>query len=134
MKRNICLCLAALLLCLLSASAATNDVAISGSVINIGPTDISATFGGTVSGISAHVGDHISTGDALASLSGQKVYALQDGTVHLFGAIGDSAEAVADSCGAVVYIEPADAYSVSASTKNVYEGEENKIIHPGETV
>ena len=35
--------------------------------------------------------------------------------------VGDSAEAVTQNCGAVAYIEPTEAYSISTSTKDVYE-------------
>ena len=132
MKRMICVIAAIMLLC--SVALAEADIYIIATVVNVNPIQINATYGGKVSDVLSLTGDHVDEGDAIAVLSGTKVYALQDGTAHLFAAVGDSAEAAAEVYGAVAYIEPANSYGLTGSTKNVYEGEENKIIHPGETV
>ena len=132
MKRMICVIAVIMLLC--SVALAEADIYISATVVNVNPIQINATYGGKVSDVLSLTGDHVDEGDAIAVLSGTKVYALQDGTAHLFAAAGDSAEAAVEVYGAVAYIEPASIYSLTGSTKNVYEGEENKIIHPGEKV
>ena len=124
----------ALLLCLLPACAAGKGVYISGTVVNTDPIQINSAFGGRVESVSAFTGDYVNEGDELVSLAGTKVYALQDGTVHLFAGAGDSADAACETFGAVAYIEAASPISISASTQYAYESEENKIIHPGESV
>lgn len=124
----------ALLLCLLPACAAGKGVYISGTVVNTDPIQINSAYGGRVESVSAFTGDYVNEGDELASLAGTKVYALQDGTVHLFAGAGDSADAACETFGAVAYIEAASPISISASTQYAYESEENKIIHPGESV
>ena len=124
----------ALALCLLPAYAAGNSVYISGTVVNTSPIQVNAAFSGRVESVSAFAGDYVNEGDELASLAGTKVYALQDGTVHLFAGAGDSADAATETFGAVAYIEAASPLSISASTQYAYESEENKIIHPGESV
>ncbi len=124
----------ALLMCLLPACAAGQDVYISGTVVNTNPIQVNAGFSGRVESVSAFAGDYVNEGDELAFLAGTKVYALQDGTVHLFAGAGDSAEAACETSGAVAYIEASSPLSISASTQYAYESEENKLIHPGETV
>ena len=133
MKRVFAACLA-LTLCLLPACAAVSNVYISGTVVNTNPIQLSAAFGGRVESVSAFAGDYVAEGGELASLSGTKVYALQDGVVHLFGEAGDSADALTEGFGAVAYIESAAPISISASTQYAYDSEETKAIHPGETV
>ena len=133
MKKVFAACLA-LTLCLLPACAAVSNVYISGTVVNTNPIQLSAAFGGRVESVSAFAGDYVAEGGELASLSGTKVYALQDGVVHLFGEAGDSADALTEGFGAVAYIESAAPISISASTQYAYDSEETKAIHPGETV
>ena len=115
-------------------AALADSVTEAGTVVNIAPAVISGGLEGKISEIAVSAGEHVSAGDAVAVLKTEKVYALQDGTVHLFGEAGDSAEMISDRYGAVVYLEPACQFTVSASTKNAYNQEENKTIHPGETV
>ena len=123
------------LICLaLVGSALADSITMNGTVVNAAPQTVTAELGGTISQVYVTAGDRVQTGDTIAVLETEKIYALQDGTVRLFGEIGDSAEMVAERYGAVAYIEPACEYTISASTKNAYDLEENKIIHPGETV
>ena len=134
MKKFLSALAAALLLVSVSCSALADSVTMNGTVVNIAPQTISASLGGTVREIFFSAGDQVKAGDVLVTLEGEKVYALQDGTVHFFGEVGDSAEMVADRYGAVAYVEPACEYTISASAKTAYDKEENRIIHPGETV
>ncbi|MBQ6959547.1 MAG: HlyD family efflux transporter periplasmic adaptor subunit [Clostridia bacterium] len=134
MKKFLSVLAAALLLVSVSFSALAEAVTMNGTVVNIAPQTIHAVLGGTVKDVAVSEGDQVSAGDVLVTLEGNKVYALEDGTVHFFGEVGDSAEMVTDRYGAVAYIEPACEYTVSASTKNAYDNEANRIIHPGETV
>ena len=135
MKKLISLILiAALLAAMLLASASAEVITLNGTVVSTCTETITAALGGTIGDVKVSAGDHVNAGDALAALETVKVYALEDGTVRLFGSVGDSAETVAEKYGAVAYIEPAVRYTVSASTKNAYDDEANRIIHPGETV
>ena len=134
MKKLMAVLLAALLLAAVSFSALAESVTMNGTVVNVAPQTISAPLGGTVKEVYVSGGDQVAAGDALALLEGNKVYALEDGTVRLFGDTGDSAEMVANRYGAVAYIEPACEYTLTASTKSAYDKEENRTIHPGEKV
>ena len=125
---------ASLLLLTLSFPALAESVTMKGTVVNVAPETIAASLGGTVKEIYVSAGDQVASGDVIALLEGNKVYALEDGTARLFGEVGDSADMVANRYGAVAYIEPACEYTISASTKSAYDLEENKIIHPGEKV
>ena len=133
MKKVVAVILVLSLL-VLSAAALADSVTMNGTVVSASPQTVTAALGGTVAQVLASAGDRVQTGDAVAVLETEKVYALQDGTVRFFGEAGDSAAMVTDRYGAVAYIEPACRYTVSASTKTAYDLEENKTIHPGETV
>jgi hypothetical protein len=52
----------------------------------------------------------------------------------LFGEEGDQTEGITERYGAVLYIEPVNKYTVSASTEKAYNRSENKFIHIGEQV
>ena len=134
MKRFTSIVAAAAACAVLAGSALAESVTVTGAVVNASPVTVSASLGGTVSQVAVSAGDRVQAGDTVAVLEPEKVYALQDGTVRIFGEIGDSAELVASRYGAVVYVEPACAYTVSATTGSAYDLEENRIIHPGETV
>ena len=134
MKKEMTVLIAALVLAAVSCSALADSITMNGTVVNVAPQTITAPLGGTVKDIYVLAGDQVSAGDVLALLEGDKVYALEDGTVRFFGDAGDSAEMVANRYGAVAYVEPACEYTISASTKQAYDKEENKNIHPGETV
>ena len=127
-----------LLLVVLSLSVASaamaRTVTADGTVISTGTVIVSSDVGGTVAEVSVSAGDAVSAGDVLVTLTPSRVYALQDGTVRLFGSVGDDAADIASQYGAVAYVEPALRYTISASTRNAYSSEANKIIHPGETV
>ena len=133
MKRNYIIFLV-VLECIVSGCAFADSITMNGSVVNVAAQTITADYGGAVSKVLVSAGDQVRAGDSIALLETEKVYALQSGTVHLFGETGDSAEMVTQRYGAVAYIEPACQYTISASTKNAYDSEENKTIHPGETV
>lgn len=127
-----------LLLVVLSLSVASaamaRTVTADGTVVSTGTVIVSSDVGGTVAEVSVSAGDAVSAGDVLVALTPSRVYALQDGTVRLFGSVGDDAADIASQYGAVAYVEPALRYTISASTRNAYSSEANKIIHPGETV
>ena len=127
-----------LLLVVLSLSVASaamaRTVTADGTVVSTGTVIVSSDVGGTVAEVFVSAGDAVTAGDVLVTLAPSRVYALQDGTVRLFGSVGDDAADVASQYGAVAYVEPALRYTISASTRNAYSSEENKIIHPGETV
>lgn len=128
------LLLATLLLSLSLSPALAATVSVNGSVVSTQTETITTALGGTVAQVLAAPGDHLSAGGALLTLETEKVYALQDGIVRLFGQVGDSAETLTERYGAVAYVEPDAPFTLSASTRKAYDADENKIIHPGETV
>ena len=135
MKKQLTLFLAAALtMSCLSAPALAQSAAVTGTVVNVRPETIAAKVTGTVEKVLVAAGDRVRAGDVLMTLDTQKVYALESGTVRLFGETGDSAESVAARYGAVAFVEPDVQYTVSATTKNAYDAEENRLIHPSEKV
>ena len=134
MKKILSVLAAALLLVSVSCSALADSATMNGTVVNVAPQTITAAFGGTVKEVAFSAGDQVKAGDILVALESKKVYALEDGTVRLFGEVGDSAEMVTNRYGAVAYIEPACEYTIAASTKTAYNREANKTIHPGESI
>ena len=139
MKNRIMKAVSLSLVCLLALTGAVSlaDVAsfeVDGTVISIAETPVASTYSGTVDTVYVREGDTVSKGDTIATLKTTKVYAGEDGTVRLFGSVGDSASMVTDRYGAVAYVEPELVFTISGSTKYAYSTTENKLIHPGETV
>lgn len=136
--KRLCLLLTVtVMLCCSVPSLAENrtpSVEVTGTVVNVCETPVLCLYSGTVAEIPVRAGSRVSAGDTIARLQTNKVYAAEDGTVHIFGTAGDSTEMLTARYGAAAYVEPDTAYSVSASTKYCYEAEANRIIHPGETV
>ena len=117
-----------------SALANTATVEVDGSIVNIMEKPVTTAYTGTINEINVREGSYVQKGDVIATLKTAKVYATEDGTVRLFGSVGDSASMVTTHYGAVAYVEPAVRFTISASTRNAYDAEENKTIHPGEKV
>lgn len=135
MKRNmlrIALCFALILGLTGSALAETT---FDGIVVSGESVSVTAPFGGTVSSFRLRAGDELAVGDVVAEVATTKVYAPEDGVISgLFGQAGDTVEDVATRMGAVLYIEPVQKYSVSASVEKAYNNSDNKFVNIGETV
>ena len=135
MKKQMALFLAATLaLWCLWAPALAQSASVTGTVVNVGTETVTVPAGGTVKAVLVSAGDRVRAGDPILTLDAVKVYANESGILRVFGQIGDSAETVAARYGAVAYIEPDAAYTISANTRYAYNQEENKILHPGESV
>lgn len=135
MKRIAMVSLSLLLCAVLAAGAAADSLSLNGSVAAAGTTEVYAPIGGTVAAVNVVEGQTVSEGDVLLTLKTAKVYAEEDGTVTgIFGEPGDSCETVSGRYGAVMYIEGATAYTVSASTENAYNSASTRFVHVGETV
>lgn len=125
---------AVLSLTAVSAFAAASTVEVDGAVISTRETPVFIRYTGVIDQINVRDGSYVHQGDVIATLKTNKVYATEDGTVRLFGSVGDSTEMVTEHYGAVAYIEPDVKFTISASTRNAYDSEETKTIHPGEKV
>ena len=96
---------------------------------------ISAPYSGTVGDFAVSAGDELRAGEALFALSAQDVTADFDGTVTaVFAQRGDSAAAMQDYYGALLYIERDVLYTGACTTSGAASDNENKLIHPGERV
>lgn len=132
--KKIAALLLALVFCFSCAAALADSVTLSGSVVAVNSITVSAPIGGTVDEVPALAGMHVDAGDTLATLAPTVVYAQEDGVARVFGQPGDDTEVVAARYGAVVYVEPGCTHTISASTRQAYDAESNRIIHPGEKV
>lgn len=125
----------ALACALLAPCALAETISFTGTVAAKTTSEVYAPIGGTVESVQAVAGQQVRAGDVLATLATTRVYAPEDGVVTgLFAQPGDSAEAVSQRYGAVMYIEGASVYTISASTDNAYNTTENKFVHVGESV
>ena len=125
----------ALACALLTPCALAETISFTGTVAAKSTSEVYAPIGGTVESVHAVAGQQVRAGDVLATLATTKVYAPEDGVVTgLFAQAGDNAETVAQRYGAVMYIEGASVYTISASTENAYNTTENKFVHVGENV
>ena len=133
MKKTLSILLLACLTaaCLASAASAYE---LNGTVISAVTQNITSVYGGTVDQVLVYVGQTVRAGETIATLKTTKVYAKENGKVYFFGSAGDDGETLTATYGAVAYLEPDIAYSVTGSTKYAYDSAANKTIHPGETV
>lgn len=124
-----------LLVCAALPLGALAEAALDGTVVSGGAVSVLAPFGGTVGTVYVKAGDEVKLGSELAQVVTTKVYAQVDGTVSgVFGQAGDSAEDVSVRSGAVLYIEPAQKYTVTADIQKAYNNSDNKYVNIGETV
>jgi len=126
------LCLMALLM--FTSTALAESVTLEGTVVSTRTAAVLAPAAGTLDEVLVQAGDSVEEGLLVASLMGTRVYAEEAGTVRIFGQEGDSVESLTERYGAVAFVEPDLLYTMTASTRYAYDKEENKIIHPGETV
>ena len=132
MKRILSLLL--IVLMLLGTAASAEELELTGTVSATQTVTLTAPAAGKVESCTVVPGDHVEAGTALLTLQTTKVYAEQDGTVRVFGQPGDSVTTLTNRYGGVAYVEPAQRYTVSGSTKGAYSNDDNKLIHAGETV
>lgn len=123
-----------LVLMLAVPAALAETVTLDGTVISTETVPVVAPAAGVLHQVYVHEGEHVSAGEPAAALYAQPVLAEVAGTVKVFGTEGESVEALTSRYGAVVYIEPDCAYTITASIRYAYDAEENKIVHPSETV
>lgn len=132
-KFTAILLLITLLLCC-TANAFAEELELTGAVSATRTVTLTAPAAGKVESCTVAPGDHVEAGTALLTLQTTKVYAEQDGTVRIFGQPGDSVTALTTRYGGVAYVEPAQRYTIAASTKNAYGTDDTRYIHAGETV
>lgn len=117
------------------AAFSEGQLAFDGTVKADASVSVSAHIGGTADDVSLLSGQRVEKGDTIVMLKPETVYALESGTVRgIFGKSGDSISVVSGRYGAVLYVEPDYVYTVSASTSNAYNLDENKFVHTGEIV
>lgn len=128
----ILLMIASLLSC--TANAFAEELELTGTVSATQTVTLTVPAAGKVESCTVTPGDHVEAGTALLTLQTTKVYAEQDGTVCIFGQPGDSVTTLTTRYGGVAYVEPAQRYTISGSTKTAYSSDDNKLIHAGERV
>ena len=105
-----------------------------GTVVCESPRVISAPFGGVVKDLAVRKGSLLRAGDPICTLETKKVFSPVAGTVTaVMGRIGDSVEDVKNRDGGVVYITPARALTLKASTKRA-DKNEGCYVAVGQTV
>ena len=123
----------------LPALGETSSINYSGTVEYSQTVTVTAPFGGNVEDYALRVGDTVTAGETLFSLSGNNVYAPQDGIVRgLLVLPGDDAAQTISRYGALLYLQPVEKYTLTASTSGAYDSDKlhntNRYLTPGETV
>ncbi len=136
MKRGQRAILAAfVVLAMFAAIPAGAEMIFDGYVTGGETISVLAPFGGIVDDVAIQAGDRVTMGDVIATIQTTKVYASVDGTISgVFGREGDQTDGITERYGAVLYIEPVNKYTITASTEKAYDRSENKFIHIGEKV
>ena len=111
------------------------QLAFDGTVAADESVSVTAPIGGTAENVRFIAGQRIEEGDVVMTLKPEEVKSTESGTVRgIFAKAGDSADVISSRYGAVLYIEPEYVYTLSASTSNAYNLDENKFVHTGEIV
>ena len=123
----------------LPAIAENSSVNYSGTVEYTNTITVTAPFGGNIEDYTLRVGDTVTAGEPLLALAGNNVYAPQDGIVRgLLVLPGDDAAQTISRYGALLYLQPNDQYTLTASTSGAYDSDElhntNRYLTPGEIV
>lgn len=121
-------------LILLAAPGLAESMTLEGTVVATKTVAVLSRGAGVLEEVSVQAGDRVEAGQELAALMCDVTYAEVSGTVKLYGEPGESAETLTERYGAVAYVMPDIAFTVSATTRNAYDAAENKIIRSGETV
>lgn len=120
---------------LLPVCATAEGIRIDGVIEAAKRQTVLAPHSGLVGDFSTRAGDELDAGDALFTISAQKVYADFDGTITgVFAQPGDSAASVQERYGALGYLERDTLYEADCSTTGAASDNENKIVHVGEIV
>lgn len=142
MKKKLALLLAACLLvggASAMAEESASDTGYSGKVTYSQTMSVLAPFGGMLQDYAVKIGDTVSAGQVLFTLSTTKVYAPFDGTVRgLQAKAGDDAQNIIDRYGALLYLESPGKYTISATTSGAYDSENthnvNRYLNEGKIV
>lgn len=124
----------ALALLMLASAALAEGRSYEGTVVSTGTEAVLAPAAGVIGEVMFQTGERVGAGEEVAALKETIVYAEKAGTVRVFGKAGESVETLVSRYGAVVYIEPERALTLSGSTSYAYDAVENRNIHPGEKV
>ncbi len=130
MKKFFLFLMAATLL----TTTAFADTSFSGTVVSAGSISILTPADGTLASVNVQAGDHVAAGETIAELLTTTIYAEEAGTVRVYGSEGAALADISEQYGAVMYLLPDVVYTLSASTRNAYDAEENRRVLPGESV
>lgn len=119
----------------LPLGAAAEGLRIDGTIEAVRTQTILAPHSGLVGDFSVRAGDELSAGETLFTIGAKKIYADFDGTITgVFAQPGDSAAYAEERYGALCYMERDTLYAADCTTTGAASGNENKIVHVGETV
>lgn len=119
----------------LPVCAPAEGIRIDGAIEAAKTQTILAPHSGLVGDFSVRAGDELGAGEALFTISAEKIYADFDGTVTgVFAQPGDSAASVQERYGALCYVERETLYAADCTTSGAASDNENKIVHVGEMV
>ena len=120
--------LAACLLLLPGLAAAEE---FEGNVIASETVLVTSPYGGSVESVLVREGQMVETGDTVATMHTTKYYATENGIIR--GIFAEPGDAVSNTK-AVLYIGPANAYTISCTTNKAFVSQDTKYITVGETV
>ena len=120
--------LTALLLALLMIPAALAEV-YEGTTTALSTVTITSEVTGTVDSVNVLPGDRVGTGDALATLGAESLFASADGYVSLInGNEGDDVD------GTLLEVMPLERYQIHCTVEKAYQSADATLVHSGETL
>jgi len=118
-----------ILLLALTLTASALAEAYEGTTAPLSTTVITAEVSGIVQALDVEAGSHVKSGDVMASLKPERVFAAQDGSISLVNAReGDSID------GTLLALLPLERYLIYCTVDKAYQSAESTLVHSGETV
>ena len=100
-----------------------------GTTVAASSLQVEAAASGILSELNAAEGSAVSTGEVLAAIATEKVYAAQDGTVaRIHVSEGQPAEDT------VLEVNPLEQYEIYCTAEKAYQSAESTLVHSGECV
>jgi len=102
-----------------------------GNVVATNTVLVTSPYGGSLESVLVREGQKIEVGDTIATMHTTQYYASEDGIIR--GIFAEPGDAVSSS-EAVLYIGPANEYTISCTTNKAYASQDTKYVTVGETV
>ena len=118
-----------ILLLALTLTTSALAEAYEGTTAPLSTAVVTAESSGIVQSLDVEAGNHVKSGDVMATLKPERTFAAQDGSISLVNAReGDRID------GTLLALMPLERYMIYCTVDKAYQSTESTLVHSGETV